>query len=99
MGHRNYKASFAAIVLLGSLALAPAAQAQSRDSGIGPVIAAQGNQALGLIRAELKAAVQALQSAALPRPYLRARANRVSAPAGTSGGATIVAAATVRCAE
>ena len=97
MTHRTSKASFAAIVLLGSLALAPAAQAEDRNSAVGAAIAAQGNDALTLIRAELKAAVLSLKPV-LPRQ--RPHAMKVSAPAGKSGGgATIVAAATVRCAE
>lgn len=56
--------------LLLALTLAPAAQAESRDTGVGLLIAAQGNQALVLIREEAKAAVRALKPQ-LPAPQTR----------------------------
>jgi hypothetical protein len=73
--------------------LAPAAQAQaprpsSAGASVGLTIAAQGNAALRLIRAELKAAV----TAAKPTLPPRARATKVSAPATGSLPATAVAA-------
>jgi len=75
-----------------ALSLAAPAQAQapevSRDTGVGQAIALQGNAALRLISAEMKAAVR------LMKPVLPARPVRVSAPAG-AGAST---GATVRCA-
>jgi hypothetical protein len=72
--------------------LAPAAQAQApRPSAagatVGHTIAEQGNVALRVIRAELKAAAAA-------KPFLprRARATRISAPAAGSLPATAAAA-------
>ena len=54
--------------------LAPAAQAQelSRDTGVGAVIAAQGNVALLLIREELKFATRVKFSARVAKPALPA---------------------------
>ena len=63
----------------------------SRDTGVGLQIAAQGNDALRQIRAELKAAAKALLQPRLPA----ARVVKMSQPAG----ATIVASPTVRCAK
>jgi hypothetical protein len=78
----NRPAVKAAALVLAVL-LAPAAQAQqqapSRDTGVGKEIAAQGNRALQLIRAELKAAVTAMRPA-LPPP---ARVVKMSLPAGS----------------
>lgn len=73
--------------------LAPAAQAQApRPSAagatLGQTIAAQGNAALRVIRAELKAAVTDAKPGLPPR----ARATRVTAPATGSLPATAAAA-------
>lgn len=85
----------AAAISLSTLA-APVAQAGqfpvSRDTGVGALIAAQGNAALRLIRAELKAQLMA-QKPALPAP---AHATKVGGvPAGGAGPAS----ANVRCAK
>ena len=73
-------APIASLLLL--LALNPAAQAApmtiSRDTGVGAQIAAQGNQALLAIRADVKRAVRAF------RPALPAQFQPVSASAGGS---------------
>lgn len=73
-------------------ALASSAHAQqppSRDTGVGKEIAAQGNRALQVIRAELKTAVKAMQ------PVLPAASHvvKMSLPAG----ATVATGATVAC--
>ena len=85
----------AATVALSFLA-APAAYAEtakpSRDTGVGQLIAAQGNAALRLIRIEFKAAAESAF-----KPSLPARKKRVSAPAAAAGGGSI--AATAPCAE
>jgi len=81
-----------AATLVLSIALAPAALAQdapSRDTGVGKEIAAQGNRALELIKAEARAAVKAL----LPQLPAAPRVVKMSQPAG----ATVAAGATVRC--
>jgi hypothetical protein len=70
----------AALVLTVLLAPAAQAQAPSRDTGVGKDIAAQGNRALQMIRAELKAAVTAVRPA-LPAP---ARVVKMSLPAGST---------------
>lgn len=82
--------------------LAPAAHAQanrpSRDTGVSHSIAEQGNAALRLIRAELKAA-----AVRATKPVLPVRPRKVSAPVPASSapaagsGASI--AATAACAE
>lgn len=72
----------AALVL--ALALAPAAQAESRDTGVGLLIAAQGNQALEQIREEVRAAVRQL------KPVLPARPARPVAVATSYGAARSV---------
>ena len=93
MNMRNTHQSLRAAALLLALALAPAAQAESsavsRHTGVGQQIAAQGNQALQLIRAEVKAAVRAWQ----PKLPAAARVVKISQPAG----ATLAAGTGVRC--
>lgn len=66
-----------------ALSLSPVAQAESRDTGIGRVIAAQGNQALVAIRAELKDAVRQWIPAlpVQPAPAKVRLAGAASAPA------------------
>ena len=81
MGKFTLKSSLIATAISLSM-MAPAAQAQApRPSAagatVGQTIAAQGNAALEVIRAELKAAVMAAKPV-LPK---RARATKVSAPA------------------
>jgi hypothetical protein len=86
------KHMFKATALVLALALAPAAQATepSRDTGVGKVIAAQGNQALRAIRDEAVARVKAV----MPRlPAPAARVVKMSQPAGS----TIAQGATVAC--
>ncbi len=86
----------AATVALSCLA-APAASAAEapkapRDTGVGQMIAAQGNAALRVIRAELLPAVRS------SKPALPARATRVAAPAvAPAAGGSI--AANAACAE
>lgn len=83
------KASALALALI----LAPAAQATeapSRNTGVGKQIAAQGNQVLASIKAELKERL-GLQKPALPQP----RVVKMSQPAG----ATVAVGAGVRCAK
>ncbi|MGH8481986.1 MAG: hypothetical protein ACRES8_05955 [Nevskiaceae bacterium] len=67
--------------------LAPAAQAQTHQGPVavptaGQTIAAQGNAALKLIRAELQAAFKPA------KPRLPARATKVAAPGASSAPAT-----------
>jgi hypothetical protein len=83
-----------AAALALALALAPAANAQeapSRDTGVGKAIAAQGNQALREIRADLMARVLALK----PKLPKAPRVVKMSQPAG----ATIATGAGVRCSK
>jgi hypothetical protein len=76
-----------------SLALSSAAQAQSRDTGVGQLIAQQGNEALHAIRAELQQALKG-RKPVLPKPA------KVSVPAGSGTGWVAAGmAATVRAAE
>ena len=91
MSKFTLKSTLIATAIAVSL-LAPA-QAQAPrptvvSATLGQVIAAQGNAALQLIRAELKAAV------AIARPVLppRARVTKISAPATGSLPATAAAA-------
>lgn len=82
-----------AAALALALAAAPsafAAETMSRDTGVGKEIAAQGNQALAAIKAELKARILGARPVA-PKP----RVVKMSQPAG----ATVATGATVRCAE
>lgn len=82
-----------------ALALAPVAHAEtlpSRDTGVGLLIAAQGNQALLAIRAELKRALKGM------RPSMPARALPVSTPEprqDVSPGGAFSVAPTQRCAK
>lgn len=96
MKHVTLKSTLVAATVALSLLAAPAAHAEaaqpSRDTGVGLMIAAQGNAALRLIRSELKAAVRAA------KPVLPARPKRVSASVSTpAAGGSI--AATAACAE
>lgn len=70
-----------AVALVLAFAVAPAAHAEtpSRDTGVGKEIAAQGNQALQRIRAEMAAALRAALKPALPAAK-PARAVRVATP-------------------
>lgn len=88
--HTILKAS--ALVL--AVALAPsawAADAPSRNTGVGKEIAVQGNQALAAIKAELKAAL------GIAKPVLPAKGRvvKMSQP----GGAGLAIGSTVRSAE
>ena len=77
------------LVPASSVAQAPEA---SRDMGVGMAIAAQGNAALRVIRAEMLAAIRS------SKPALPARPRKVSVPAvAPAGGGSI--AATAACAE
>ena len=81
----------AALVL--ALVVAPSAYAgetMSRDTGVGKEIAAQGNQALAAIKAELKARLLPAKPA-VQKP----RVVKMS----QSAGSTVATGATVRCAE
>ena len=55
-------------LLAAAIALAPAAQAQeaSRDTGVGAVIAEQGNAALRTIREEMRFPARGVRPAAVP---------------------------------
>lgn len=81
----------AALVL--ALALAPAAHAQSRDTGVGLLIAAQGNQALEQIREEAREAVRQF------KPTLPARSASPVAVATSSHGAARSVVTTQRSAK
>ncbi len=72
---------------------APVAQAQSRDTGVGRIIAAQGNQALQRIKAELRETIKLL-APTLPSTPAAKNASKPVALAPVNG-----AAAAVRCAE
>lgn len=77
-----------------ALVLSPAlhaAEAPSRDTGVGKEIAAQGNLALEAIRAELRTALRTALRPVLPAPA--ARVVKASLPAG----ATLAVGPTVRC--
>jgi len=89
-GKNVFRNAGAATVILLSLLSAPATQAQVRgDAALGAAIAAQGNQALQLIRAEVRQALRVLQP--------RLEAPRVAPPAKQAGAAG--PAATARAAE
>jgi hypothetical protein len=97
MNKSALKTTLAAAAIVLSVAAAPA-QAESpkisRDTGVGHAIAAQGNAALRMIRAELKAAVKFVKPAPPARP------SKVSLPAASApAGAGASIAATARCAE
>ena len=85
-----------AAALALAVMLAPAAQAAggheapSRDTGVGKEIAAQGNRALQTIRAELKAAVKAMQPTL---PKAAPRVVKMSLPAGS----TLASGSAVAC--
>jgi hypothetical protein len=94
MGNNTNK-GLQALVLGMAMVLAPAAQAverdaPSRDTGVGQMIARQGNDALAMIRAEAKAAVRAW-APRLPK----ANVVKVTQPAGSN----VAVAASVRAAE
>jgi len=78
----------AALVL--ALALAPAVHAESRYSGVGLLIAAQGNQALQAIRDEARATAARLMKPVLPAP---------ARPAAVAYGAAPSVATTQRSAK
>jgi hypothetical protein len=103
MAHRTFKSVLAAAAVLGSLAVAPSAHALDRNTGVGHEIAAQGNQAILLIRAEFKAAAQKLFQPALPKPRARKTALQTgpadAAPSGSATGQTFVESTPARCAE
>jgi len=86
MKNLNLKSTlFAASVALAMLA--PAAQAQQAKVStpaptVGDLIAAQGNDALRTIRAEIKAAIKVV------KPKLPARATRIATPVPSSAPAT-----------
>jgi len=81
----------AAAIALSGLAPAHAGEAtMSRNTGIGHVIAAQGNLALHAIRADLKAALRLVQ------PVLPKHSTKVSVPTAGAAGSL---AATTRCAK
>jgi hypothetical protein len=101
MSFFNVRPVLKAAALTLAVALAPVANAAgpaatghgvtlSRDTGVGLQIAAQGNEALRQIKAELRAA--ALK---LVLPKAPARVVKTSQPAG----ATFVAGPSVRCAK
>lgn len=95
MTNLKLKSTLAAVAMVCAFAAAPAqagAPNVSRNSGVGKEIAAQGNAALTLIRAELKAAMMKAKPV-LPAP---ARPRPVSA---TVPGAAGSLASTARCAE
>ena len=88
----NSAKSLLALALFTGMALAPAAQAAdiNRDTGVGLLIAAQGNVALRAIRATLH----------LAQPDLKkVRVQKVSLPAPINSGGTLTAEAGLRCAE
>ena len=83
-----------------SLATAPSVQAQARDAGrdtgISAVIAAQGNQALQVIKAELKLAIQSLKPVKSQVRTIRPAALKTKQASANGAGMGAVAAA--RCA-
>lgn len=98
MSHRNTKSFLALTLVMGSLALSPAAMAGetvNRNTGVGEQIAAQGNAALLYIREQFAASLH------LAKPNLaKARVVKVSAPAPASGsGGASSPSSSVRCAE
>lgn len=93
MTKSTLKLSMVATAISLSLLAAPAAQAGvSRDTGVGRVIAAQGNAALRVIRMEMKGAALAAMKPVLPA----AHSTKVSVPAAGAGAA---ATASARCAK
>ena len=95
MTNLKLKSTLAAVAMLCAFAAAPAqagSPAPSRDTGVGKQIAAQGNAALVLIRAELKAALMKAKPAMPAAP--RARPVSLTVP-----GAAGSLAATAPCAE
>lgn len=97
MSNLKLKSTLAAVALVLSFAAVPAQAVEpSRNTGVGKDIAAQGNAALVLIRAELTAAVAKLKAPALPRPRKVSRTVETPVPATTSAGSL---ASTARCDE
>jgi hypothetical protein len=92
-------ASLRTAALAAALLVPPATQADdytriSRDTGVGLHIAAQGNQALQAIRADLRRALRAW------RPALPARPMTVSDPVPKKGaGGAVTVAPTQLCAK
>jgi hypothetical protein len=89
--HTRNTLKAAALALAVLAPTAHAAGEPGRDTGVGKVIAAQGNLALQLIRADAAAAVRA----AVPRLPAAPEAVRASQPAG----ATVATGTAVQCAE
>lgn len=87
---KNSSTAAALAVVLG-LALAPAAQAQSRETGVGKIIAEQGNAALKQIQAELRMAMQSWRPAAstpVPTPVVERRRTVDATGAGLADSAS-----------
>ena len=93
MGNTKIKLTINALALGLAIGLSPAAQAggieispsePSRNTGVGQVIAQQGNEALRAIRAELAARVRAVMPKlpAAPKPAPAAAVVKMSQPAG-----------------
>lgn len=86
MTSKTKTAAAVAVLVLGFVA--GPAQAQSRDSGVGQVIAVQGNVAVARIKAETKQAIRAWRPAvASARNAKIAREHRLVASAGGTGPA------------
>ena len=95
MKNSTFKTAATAALVLG-FALAPAANAQPRpETGVGLVIAVQGNRALELIKAELKATIQAW-TPVQGKLQIKRPASVTRAP--TADAAGVMLAETVRCA-
>ena len=90
--------AFRILGVVAVLGLAPAAHAGvpatvSRDTGVGLQIAAQGNQALVAIRAEVRRTIKSW------RPALPAQVLPVSLPVTAPAGGAVTVAPTQRCAK
>ena len=100
MANSKIRNSILMAALSLSLATVPSVQAQARDAGrdtgVSALIAAQGNQALQTIKAELRLAIQSLKpvksQVKTPRPAA------LKAKQASANGAGTGAAAAARCA-
>ena len=86
-------AAAVALSFFATAAQAETATAPSRNTGVGQLIAVQGNVALRLIRAEAAAAFGLL------KPALPTRSTKAAVRTAASGGAGNSLTAAARCAE
>lgn len=94
----KFTTTFRVLGVVAALVLAPAVHAAvpanvSRDTGVGLQIAAQGNQALLAIRADVRRTIKSW------RPALPAQVLPVSLPMSAPAGGAVTVAPSQRCAK